>query len=70
VSDPKKEIAALKAENRKLKALLKNAVQLLHQSREILQRQAKSAAAKPRTKTARRKRKATARSTPEPDPLK
>ena len=62
MSDPKKEIAALKAENKKLKALLKNAVQLLHQSRDILQQQGKPAAAKPRAKTAKKKR-ATKRST-------
>jgi hypothetical protein len=56
VSDPKKEIAELKAENKKLKALLTNAVQLLHKSRDILEQQKKPAAAKPRTKKGKQPR--------------
>ena len=51
IPDPKREIAELKAENKKLKALLKNAVQLLQQSREIIQHAGKPPAAKARKKT-------------------
>jgi hypothetical protein len=56
--DLKQGIAELKAENKKLKALLKNAVQLLNQSKEYLRHSAKPAAAKTPRK---RKTKATAR---------
>jgi hypothetical protein len=56
MSDPKNEIAGLKAENRRLKALLKNAVQLLHQSKEIIQHTGKPPAKMARKKTAKRKR--------------
>jgi hypothetical protein len=45
------EIADLKAENKKLKALLKNAVQLLHQSKEIIQHSGQPTAKKARKKT-------------------
>ena len=54
--DPKKEIADLKAKNTKLRALLKNAVQLLNQSKEIIQQSAKPAkAARKKTATKRTK---------------
>lgn len=56
--DPKKEIAGLKAENKKLKALLKNAVQLLHQSKEIIQHSGRpTAKKKARKKTAKKRTK-------------
>jgi hypothetical protein len=51
----KSEIAELKAENKKLKALLKNAVQLLHQSKEIIQHSGSPLATKARKKTAKKK---------------
>jgi hypothetical protein len=54
--DPKKEIAGLKAENKRLKALLKNAVQLLHQSKEIIQHTGKAPVKVARKKTAKRNR--------------
>ena len=55
MSDPKNEIAALKAQNKKLKLLLKNAVRLLHQSREILQNPKALGARKPPKKAAKKK---------------
>ena len=55
--DHKKEIAALKAENKKLKALLKSAVRLLHQSKEYLQHPVgKPAAVQKPKKTAKKKK--------------
>jgi hypothetical protein len=54
--DHKKEIAELKAQNKKLKALLKNAVQLLHQSKQIIQRAAKPPARKAVTRRRREPR--------------
>ena len=63
----KQGIAELKAENKKLKALLKNAVQLLNQSKEYLRHTGKPGAVnKPETgkkpmKPAKRKSKAAAR---------
>jgi len=50
----KREIAELKAENKKLKALLKNAVRLLHQSKEIIQHGGNPPANKTRKKTAKK----------------
>ena len=64
--DLKQVIADLKAENKKLKALLKNAVQLLNQSKEYLRHPGKPAAEnKPETgkktkKPAKRKTKTAA----------
>jgi hypothetical protein len=58
--DPRKEIAALKAENKKLKALLKNAVRLLRQSKEILQNPKNLDARKQPKKAARKKARSTA----------
>ncbi len=54
IPDPKREIAELKAENKRLKALLKNAVRLLQQSKEIIQRAGKPRATKVRKKTAKK----------------
>jgi hypothetical protein len=52
-----KGIADLKAENKKLKALLKNAVRLLHQSKEIIQHAGQPPAKKARKKTAKKRTK-------------
>jgi hypothetical protein len=57
MTKPPKEIADLKAENKKLKALLKNAVQLLHQSKEIIQHSGQPALKKARKKTAKKRTK-------------
>jgi hypothetical protein len=51
IPNRKSEIAELKAENKKLKALLKNAVRLLHQSKEIIQRSGNPPATRIRKKT-------------------
>jgi hypothetical protein len=55
IPNPKREIAALMAENKKLKALLKNAVRLLHQSKEIIQRSGHPPATKARKKAAKKR---------------
>ena len=55
IPNPKTEIADLKAENKKLKALLKNAVRLLHQSKEIIQHSGNPPATKTRKKTAKKR---------------
>jgi hypothetical protein len=65
--DPKKAIADLKAENKKLKILLKNAVQLLHQSKEIIQQAGKPPAQMPRKKTVKKKAKSKATATSMPN---
>lgn len=57
---PKSEIAQLKAENKKLKGLLKNAVRLLQQSKALLAQSAKAAAPKGPQRTAGKKRGKTA----------
>jgi hypothetical protein len=57
MTKPHGEIADLKAENNKLKALLKNAVQLLHQSKEIIQHPGQPTAKKARKKTATKRTK-------------
>ena len=54
IPNPKTEIADLKAENKKLKALLKNAVGLLHQSKEIIQHSGNPRVTKARKKTAKK----------------
>ena len=57
--DLKQVIADLKAENKKLKGLLKNAVRLLNQSKEFLRHPAKPGAEKTGVKAKKRpKRKA------------
>jgi hypothetical protein len=57
--DLKQVIAELKAENKKLKALLKNAVRLLNQSKEYLRHPGKPAGAAKSPR--KRKAKTTAR---------
>jgi hypothetical protein len=54
IPNHEREIAELKAENKKLKALLKNAVRLLHQSKEIIQHSGTPLATKARKKTAKK----------------
>jgi len=54
IPNPKTEIADLKAENKKLKALLKSAVRLLHQSKEIIQHTGNPRVTKAQKKTAKK----------------